>query len=107
MTAPLNALRTPPVKAAGAVLLVILLAVFVAIFFQFRGEFTPKTQLTMIAGRAGLSMDKGGKVTYNGVEIARRPGSRAGPARRSPFSVSRRSGMRRPSGRPAPPPRVP
>jgi phospholipid/cholesterol/gamma-HCH transport system substrate-binding protein len=71
MTAPLNNPRTPPVKTAGAVLWVILAAVLVAIFFQFRGDFTPKTTLTMIAGRGGLVMDPGSKVTYNGVEIGR------------------------------------
>ena len=36
-----------------------------------RGDFIPKTQLTMLSGRAGLSMDTGGKMTYNGVEIGR------------------------------------
>ena len=38
---------------------------------QFRGNFTPKTKLTMLASRAGLVMDPGSKVTYNGVEIGR------------------------------------
>ncbi|HZA12638.1 MlaD family protein, partial [Mycobacterium sp.] len=71
MTAPLNTPRNPPYKTAGALLLVILLVILALVFFQFRGDFTPKTQLTMIAGRAGLSMDRGGKVTYNGVEIGR------------------------------------
>ncbi|OBH25190.1 MCE-family protein MCE1A, partial [Mycobacterium sp. E342] len=33
--------------------------------------FTPKTELTMLASRAGLVMDPGSKVTYNGVEIGR------------------------------------
>ncbi|WP_156659383.1 MCE family protein, partial [Mycobacterium sp. 852002-53434_SCH5985345] len=33
--------------------------------------FTPKTKLTMLASRAGLVMDPGSKVTYNGVEIGR------------------------------------
>lgn len=35
------------------------------------GAFTEKTQLTMIAARAGLLMDPGSKVTYNGVQIGR------------------------------------
>src|SRR6202041_2098204 len=38
---------------------------------QFRGDLTPKTKLTMVAARAGLVMDPGSKVTYNGVEIGR------------------------------------
>jgi phospholipid/cholesterol/gamma-HCH transport system substrate-binding protein len=41
------------------------------VYIQFRGGFTPKTQLTMLAARAGLVMDPGSKVTYNGVEIGR------------------------------------
>ena len=41
------------------------------IYGQFRGEFTPKTTLTMLAARAGLVMDQGSKVTYNGVSIGR------------------------------------
>ena len=41
------------------------------IYGQFRGDFTPKTELTMLAARAGLVMDQGSKVTYNGVSIGR------------------------------------
>ncbi|WP_141772993.1 MCE family protein, partial [Mycobacterium malmoense] len=37
----------------------------------FRGDFTPTTRLTMVASRAGLVMDPGSKVTYNGVQIGR------------------------------------
>jgi phospholipid/cholesterol/gamma-HCH transport system substrate-binding protein len=40
-------------------------------WFQFRGELTPKTRLTMVAARSGLVMDPGSKITYNGVEIGR------------------------------------
>jgi phospholipid/cholesterol/gamma-HCH transport system substrate-binding protein len=61
----------PPYKTAGAVLLVLSAVVLVAVYYQFRGGFTTKTQLTMIAGRAGLVMDPGSKVTYNGVQIGR------------------------------------
>jgi len=43
--------------------------VLVEVYCHFRGGFTTKTQLTMIAGRAGLVMDSGSKVTYNGVQI--------------------------------------
>jgi len=46
-------------------------AVLVAVYLQFRGDFTPTTQLTMLASRSGLEMDPGSKVTYNGVEIGR------------------------------------
>ena len=41
------------------------------IFLQFRGDFTPRTDLTLLSPRAGLVVDPGSKVTYNGVEIGR------------------------------------
>ena len=67
----MNDLRQPPIKLAGIVLLVIAALVFTFIYLQFRGTLTPKTKLTMISSRAGLVMDPGAKVTYNGVEIGR------------------------------------
>ena len=45
--------------------------VLVLVYLQFRGEFTPKTELTMVASRAGLLMEPGSGVTYNGVKIGR------------------------------------
>jgi phospholipid/cholesterol/gamma-HCH transport system substrate-binding protein len=66
-----NSPRTPPYKLAGVALLVVFAVALVLIYGQFRGNFTPKTQLTMLASRAGLVMDPGSKVTYNGVEIGR------------------------------------
>src|SRR5262245_43371023 len=71
MTAPLNTPRLPPYKLAGAVLTVIAIVVFVLAFMQFRGDFLNTKPLTMLSGRAGLSMEPGAKVTYNGVEIGR------------------------------------
>jgi phospholipid/cholesterol/gamma-HCH transport system substrate-binding protein len=50
---------------------VLAVAVTWLVYLQFRGDFLSRTQLTMLSDRAGLSMDKGGKVTYNGVEIGR------------------------------------
>ena len=70
-TVPLNKPRTPPYKLAGAVAIVIALVIVVLVYRQFRGDFLPRTQLTMMADRAGLSMNSGDKVTYNGVEIGR------------------------------------
>ncbi|OBA61272.1 MCE-family protein MCE1A [Mycobacterium sp. 1100029.7] len=67
----INESRTPPYKLAGIGLLVIAAIIFVLVYGQFRGDFTPKTKLTMLAARAGLVMDPGSKVTYNGVEIGR------------------------------------
>ncbi|WP_144207462.1 MCE family protein [Mycobacterium tilburgii] len=66
-----NASRTPPYKLAGIGLLVIAAVALVLVYGQFRGDFTPKTKLTMLASRAGLVMDPGSNVTYNGVEIGR------------------------------------
>jgi phospholipid/cholesterol/gamma-HCH transport system substrate-binding protein len=61
----------PPYKAAGAVLLVIVAVAAGLIFLQFRGDLTDKEQLTLVSSRAGLVVDPGSKVTYNGVEIGR------------------------------------
>ena len=47
------------------------IAAIVLVYFQFRGDFLNREKLTMISSRAGLSMDPGAKVTYNGVEIGR------------------------------------
>jgi phospholipid/cholesterol/gamma-HCH transport system substrate-binding protein len=73
MTTPVkeNKPRTPPYYPAGLVGLVILAAVLALVWLQFRGELLPRTKVTMIAARAGLSVDPGAKVTYNGVAIGR------------------------------------
>ncbi len=55
----------------GVVLLSVGGLVLALVYMQFRGDFTPKTELTMVASRAGLVMEPGSKVTYNGVEIGR------------------------------------
>jgi phospholipid/cholesterol/gamma-HCH transport system substrate-binding protein len=73
MTSPakLNAQRTPPYKLAALGVFLIAAIIFYLVYGQFRGNFTPTTKLTMVAPRAGLVMDPGSKVTYNGVEIGR------------------------------------
>jgi phospholipid/cholesterol/gamma-HCH transport system substrate-binding protein len=74
MTAPrgkVNRLRIPRYKTTAAVFLLVSAIVLVFWWFQFRGELTPKTRLTMVAARSGLVMDPGSKITYNGVEIGR------------------------------------
>jgi len=63
--------RTWPDTVAGVGLLVACALLLALIYAQFRGDFTPKTKLTMLAARAGLVMDEGSKVTYNGVSIGR------------------------------------
>jgi phospholipid/cholesterol/gamma-HCH transport system substrate-binding protein len=61
----------PPYKAAGAVLLVVVAITGFLLVRQFRGQFTPTAQLTVVASRAGLVVDPGSKVTFNGVEIGK------------------------------------
>lgn len=67
----MNVRDHPPIKLAGLALLAAIVLVMTLVYLQFRGDLTPKTELTMISGRAGLVMDAGSKVTYNGVEIGR------------------------------------
>jgi phospholipid/cholesterol/gamma-HCH transport system substrate-binding protein len=62
---------TPPLFTVGLLSLVILAASLALVWLQFRGDLLPSTRLTMIATRAGLSMDPGSRVTYNGVQIGR------------------------------------
>jgi phospholipid/cholesterol/gamma-HCH transport system substrate-binding protein len=61
----------PPYKTAGAVFLVVAAVVAAFIYLQFRGDLTDKTQLTLLSPRAGLVVERGSKVTFNGVEIGR------------------------------------
>jgi phospholipid/cholesterol/gamma-HCH transport system substrate-binding protein len=61
----------PPYKTAGAVLLAIVALVSAFIYQEFRGALDEKTQLTLLSPRAGLVVEPGSKVTYNGVEIGR------------------------------------
>ncbi|MFV8052669.1 MCE family protein [Mycobacterium sp. 48b] len=52
-------------------MIIVLVSVLTLTWMQFRGVFEEKTQLTVLSGRAGLSMDPGSKVTFNGVPIGR------------------------------------
>lgn len=61
----------PPYRTAGLVTVVIMGLLGSLLYLQFRGALTPTTKLTMVAARAGLVMDPGSKVTYNGVQIGR------------------------------------
>ncbi|EFG75942.1 hypothetical protein HMPREF0591_4156 [Mycobacterium parascrofulaceum ATCC BAA-614] len=67
----INSQRLLPYRWIAVGVLVILAIVFTMVYVQFRGGITAKTNLTMLASRAGLVMDPGSKVTYNGVEIGR------------------------------------
>jgi phospholipid/cholesterol/gamma-HCH transport system substrate-binding protein len=68
---PANSSKTPPYKLAGLILLLITAVVVALVWTQFRGGFSTPEKLTLISSRAGLSMDPGSKVTFNGVEIGR------------------------------------
>ncbi|HXO55568.1 MAG TPA: MCE family protein [Mycobacterium sp.] len=61
--------RTWPDRLAGLGLLVACALIFALTYGQFRGDFTAKMRLTMLSDRAGLLMNPGSKVTYNGVGI--------------------------------------
>ena len=63
--------HNPPYRIAGAVLVVIATVVGGLIYMQFRGDFIRSTELTLLSSRAGLVVEPGAKVTYNGVEIGR------------------------------------
>lgn len=66
-----NASNTPPYRLAGVITFAILALIVGLVYGQFRGSFIRTTPLTMVAPRAGLVMDPGGPVTYNGVQIGR------------------------------------
>ncbi len=94
----------PPYKLAGALLLAVTIVAGTLLFLQFRGHFSPATELTLLSPRAGLVVEPGAKVTYNGVEIGRVArivgvmDDRAGPGCRSalPALHSRQRGGRDP-----------
>jgi phospholipid/cholesterol/gamma-HCH transport system substrate-binding protein len=73
MTTPgkVNDPRIPPYKTLTVVVWLVLAVITALVYWQFRGNFTPKTHLTMLSSRAGLVMDTGAKVTFNGVQIGR------------------------------------
>lgn len=60
-----------PYRLAGVVVFLVAALVLALVYMQYRGDFTPKTQLTMLSSRAGLVMDPSSKVTFNGVQIGR------------------------------------
>src|ERR1700742_2465068 len=74
MTSPrgkINKAPFQPFRVAGVIGFLIAALVLWLVFLQYNGDFTDKTKLTMLSDRAGLVMDPGSKVTYNGVQIGR------------------------------------
>jgi phospholipid/cholesterol/gamma-HCH transport system substrate-binding protein len=74
MTTPVAKVNKPPTRPyrlVGVGVFLIAALVLWLVYLQFRGEFSAKTPVTMLSSRAGLVMDPGSKVTYNGVQIGR------------------------------------
>jgi phospholipid/cholesterol/gamma-HCH transport system substrate-binding protein len=74
MTSPRGKVNKPPFqpyRVAGVIVFLIFALVLWLVFLQYKGDYTEKTKLTMLSDRAGLVMDPGSKVTYNGVQIGR------------------------------------
>jgi len=67
----INKLPRQPYRIAGIVVFLIAAMVLWLVYLQYSGDFVDKTKLTMLSDRAGLVMDPGSKVTYNGVQIGR------------------------------------
>src|ERR1700722_12904141 len=74
MTSPrgkINKAPFQPFRVAGVIVFLIAALVLLLVYRQYSGYYTDKTKLTMLSDRAGLVMDPGSKVTYNGVQIGR------------------------------------
>lgn len=74
MTSPrgkVNKAPFQPYRVAGFIVFIIFALVLWLVYLQYKGDFTDKAKLTMLSDRAGLVMDPGLKVTYNGVQIGR------------------------------------
>jgi phospholipid/cholesterol/gamma-HCH transport system substrate-binding protein len=74
MTTPTAKVNKPPVRPyrlIGVGVFLIAALVLWLVYLQFRGDFMAKTPVTMMSSRAGLVMDPGAKVTFNGVQIGR------------------------------------
>ena len=67
----INKAPSQPFRVAGVVVFLIAALVLWLVYLQYSGDFIDKTKLTMLSDRAGLVMDPGSKVTYNGVQIGR------------------------------------
>jgi phospholipid/cholesterol/gamma-HCH transport system substrate-binding protein len=67
----INKLPNQPFRIAGMVVFLIAALVLWLVYQFYSGDFVDKTKLTMLSDRAGLVMDPGSKVTYNGVQIGR------------------------------------
>ena len=60
-----------PRRLLGLALILVVAVLGAIVYVQFRGGFSDTTRLTVMSGRSGLVLDRGAKVTYNGVPIGR------------------------------------
>ncbi|AWK76605.1 mammalian cell entry protein (plasmid) [Rhodococcus oxybenzonivorans] len=63
--------KQPPLRVAGAAMLVGVITALVLCMQTFRGAFEETVPLVVVADRSGLVMEPGAKVQLNGVEIGR------------------------------------
>lgn len=68
---PMNFYDDRPRKLLGLALILLIVALTAVVYVQFQGGFSKTTRLTVMSGRSGLVLDRGAKVTYNGVHIGR------------------------------------
>jgi phospholipid/cholesterol/gamma-HCH transport system substrate-binding protein len=68
---PMKSRRKPLYKTVGLAALLVAALIVGLVWLQFRGAFTPTRPLTVVAARAGLVMEPGSKVTFNGVPVGR------------------------------------
>jgi phospholipid/cholesterol/gamma-HCH transport system substrate-binding protein len=74
MTLPRGKENKPPFqpfRVVGVVVMLIFALVLWLVYLQFRGDFTPTTKVMVLSPRAGLVMNPGSQVTFNGVQIGR------------------------------------
>ncbi|HEX7321689.1 MAG TPA: MCE family protein [Mycobacterium sp.] len=69
--AKFNKAPAQPYRLAGFGVLLVSALVVGLVYLQYSGSFTAKTKIQMLSARAGLVMDTGAKVTYNGVQVGR------------------------------------
>lgn len=71
LEAAMNLYDDKPRRLLGLAFIVVVVALAAVVLVQFQGGFSTTTQLTVMSGRSGLVLDRGAKVTYNGVHIGR------------------------------------
>ena len=63
--------KTPPYKAAGLIMIILLVLVVGVCITAFRGGFDDTNSVTVESERSGLVMDVGSKVKYHGLQVGK------------------------------------